>query len=782
MTNLPAAEPTVRRLTVADGLLNNQVRQVVELPNGQIFVATEGMFSLYNGREFRPVECRRDSLLALPQFGCHSHLWQGDSLLWLKDFHSLYLFDTRQRRFRYDYTERLKEHAVARFVEENGDSVTKVHVEQLAPLRPLYDSLTAGTLIQGEWLQSYCRDRQGGQWWGVQNGGLLYLRPRRPMACLIPTERGDGIRRMATIDRNRMLVASARALRIYDCQQEKYVQTLATGDIHCSDISTDTKGRIWISTQLGLFCYAHGETSTYDTRTTTGFPHHHMRFALPLDDGRILVCVINHHLGYLYPEEHRFELLNERVERLNDYRTMVAALPLKDPHKVLVCTQNGLFVLDTEQNAVSDFPLTKPFERFSSKYNCILRDRRGRIWIGTQNGLLVTDGNETKRITEADGLSNACIQSLVEDGEGRICAGTSFGINRVSLSPTSTEGLHILSLSVSDGIPSVEMTERGATIMPDGTAYFASPEGVCVLHTTNFSTQRATLPTVLVGLKVMGREMPLDTLPLHLDYRQNYLEIQFSALNYAAPEHTRYRYRLQGSDAEWQYANDGRGLGTALYNALPHGQYTFEVQAAIDGGPWGPLTRKRVVVHPPLWLTWWAKAIMTLIGMAASISLIGIYLQRKRRRLEAENDDRVNRLFELREEARHRFAQSVDVDPSQIGVGKEEEELVERIMKCISQNMDNADYTIDLLAQDIGMSRANLYKKMQTMLGITPNNFLRNVRLKHAALLLTTSAMPVNQIAQAVGYQTPHYFSQCFRKMFGVSPNEYREGKTEEKN
>ena len=106
-----------------------------------------------------------------------------------------------------------------------------------------------------------------------------------------------------------------------------------------------------------------------------------------------------------------------------------------------------------------------------------------------------------------------------------------------------------------------------------------------------------------------------------------------------------------------------------------------------------------------------------------------------------------------------------------------EEALVEKMLKAIGQNMDNPNYTFDLMASDIGMSRANLYKKTQQMLGITPNEFLRNVRLKHVAKLLSETTEPVNQISLMVGFQTSRYFSQCFRQMFGVTPTEYRSGK-----
>jgi transcriptional regulator GlxA family with amidase domain len=144
--------------------------------------------------------------------------------------------------------------------------------------------------------------------------------------------------------------------------------------------------------------------------------------------------------------------------------------------------------------------------------------------------------------------------------------------------------------------------------------------------------------------------------------------------------------------------------------------------------------------------------------------------------MERINEERINRLFELRDEARHQFAQSVSIVPEKISTNKEEEKLVEKLLKSIGENMDNIDYTVDQMASDIAMSRANLYKKTQQMLGITPNEFLRNVRLKHAASLLEQTDMPVNQISLIVGFQTARYFSQCFRQMFGVTPTEYRNG------
>ena len=153
-----------------------------------------------------------------------------------------------------------------------------------------------------------------------------------------------------------------------------------------------------------------------------------------------------------------------------------------------------------------------------------------------------------------------------------------------------------------------------------------------------------------------------------LDHRDNYLEIQFSALHYAAPERTRYRYRLQGVDTDWIYANGEDGVAEAHYHALAPGEYTSCVQAAVDHYEWGPSTIKTFVIRPPLWLAWWAKAIYAIILVAALAYLTHRYWQRRKVQIESENDEKVNRLFELRDEARHKFAQSINITPEKIAI------------------------------------------------------------------------------------------------------------------
>ena len=156
------------------------------------------------------------------------------------------------------------------------------------------------------------------------------------------------------------------------------------------------------------------------------------------------------------------------------------------------------------------------------------------------------------------------------------------------------------------------------------------------------------------------------------------------------------------------------------------------------------------------------------------MTLLNYYLKRKRAALERENDERVNRLFELRDQARHQFAESTAIDPQKISTNIEEEELVKRMLAAIDANLDNEDYGVDQLARDVAMSRSSLYDKLRNMLGISPADFIRNVRLKHAAELLTNTNLSIAEVSERVGFNSPRIFSSNFKKMFGLLPSAYR--------
>lgn len=107
-----------------------------------------------------------------------------------------------------------------------------------------------------------------------------------------------------------------------------------------------------------------------------------------------------------------------------------------------------------------------------------------------------------------------------------------------------------------------------------------------------------------------------------------------------------------------------------------------------------------------------------------------------------------------------------------------DELLMERIMKAINKNLSDSDFNVDALTQEVGISRAQLHRKMKEMTGISTSEFIRNIRLEQAARLLREQKINVTQVAYTVGFSNLAHFSTIFRKHFGMAPSEYveREG------
>ncbi len=724
----------LRHWTAAHGLPTGEVQQMVELPNGQILVNCEGVFCISDGAGFQIVPCESACTYSLPQYvSSYGQQWEGDSLLWLHDFYRVYLFDAGSRSFRKDLVDKGTEYRLQQFAKRTHGAAPPNDFQQ-----HVIDSLNLGR-------SSHCvlTDRQGGLWIGTRTDGIYYFPPQVPKALLLY---GDDER-----------IGVARS----------YV---------------DGHGQVWQCSPKGVLC----GSLLYNINNVRDLPYNRTTFIQQLSDGRFLLCDSLSTLGYLVlsssvnsssKEWAVFLSLNKKIPSLNGYRHFVGACPI-DEQWTVVYAQNGCFLLNVKTDTLADFPATKVIEHDATKYNCMVKDAAGTLWIGTQNGLfyidsssLLTSETAVKRVV---GLSNNCIRSLVVDHKGRVWAGTSNGISRIT--PV------VVNLGSENGIPAVAMMERAAYQTPEGHLLFVWGASKAILiNPDSLISENPSLPVVVTACKVNGQEMVPDTTGLHLAYFQNYLQFQFSTLDYATPSHSRYRYRLVPLEQEWSFVGNEDGRGIASYTALPPGDYQLEVQSSSSSGLWDSPTVVSISIIPPLWLTWWAKTFYVLLTVILLISAFTYYLKKKRQRIERENDERVNRLFELRDEARHQFAQSVNVSPEKISVNKEEEVLVGKLLKSIAENMDNLNFTVDQLASDVAMSRASLYKKMQTMLGITPNEFLRSVRLKHAAQLLADTQLSVSQISLMIGFQTTRYFSQCFKQIYGIKPSEYRE-RMEKKN
>jgi len=137
--------------------------------------------------------------------------------------------------------------------------------------------------------------------------------------------------------------------------------------------------------------------------------------------------------------------------------------------------------------------------------------------------------------------------------------------------------------------------------------------------------------------------------------------------------------------------------------------------------------------------------------------------------------NRIEYLIARQSELRQEFKETLETDPKKVTISPLDEELLTRILDCVERNMTNTDYGISELSRDMGMSRMNLYRKLQAITGQTPTDFVKTVRLKKAALMLRESRSSIVEVAYAVGYSSPSYFTRSFKSEFGLTPTQYIE-------
>lgn len=134
---------------------------------------------------------------------------------------------------------------------------------------------------------------------------------------------------------------------------------------------------------------------------------------------------------------------------------------------------------------------------------------------------------------------------------------------------------------------------------------------------------------------------------------------------------------------------------------------------------------------------------------------------------------RISNLLEKQEKRQRDFSHSISLDPKTVTDSSPDEDFLKEVIACIEKNIDNSEYTIDSLSTDIVMSRMSLYRKMKSLTGQTPADFIRTVRLKTAAKLLKEEKCTVSEACYRTGFASPQNFAKHFKEMFGVLPSQY---------
>lgn len=138
---------------------------------------------------------------------------------------------------------------------------------------------------------------------------------------------------------------------------------------------------------------------------------------------------------------------------------------------------------------------------------------------------------------------------------------------------------------------------------------------------------------------------------------------------------------------------------------------------------------------------------------------------------------RCNNLVNSRKLLQKKYAKQMDNNVDILATNSADHQFMEQCVACVEQNLDNPDFDVNMFAQAMNTGRTKLFLKIKGITGQTPNDFILNIRLKKAQMLLKQmDTKTISEIAYEVGFNSPSYFIKRFRELFGVTPAQYQKG------
>ena len=134
---------------------------------------------------------------------------------------------------------------------------------------------------------------------------------------------------------------------------------------------------------------------------------------------------------------------------------------------------------------------------------------------------------------------------------------------------------------------------------------------------------------------------------------------------------------------------------------------------------------------------------------------------------------RVRKLLENREKLKVFFKKNLTFGEKKESLTEIDKTLISKFRTTVEENLSDSELSVDVIGQELGMSRVQLYRKIKSLTNFAPNELVRNLRLKKAEHLIISSNKNISEIAYETGFSSPSYFSKCFKEYFNESPTDF---------
>lgn len=565
------------------------------------------------------------------------------------------------------------------------------------------------------------------------------------------------------------LFQEREGLFLYDLKEERIVAQLSSRQLEYVKIMEKAiaKDEIWICPEYGQ------EAFRFSCREGRIRLSRHLDFSEAMGDASI-TCLQETEEGTLWIGTDcglfRHDLKKDATTRLKGIDGHVSGICKGTQDTIYCCTKGrGIYAINGNGNA-KHYAMRQPF-------SCIAYADNGTLWLGSDEGELLSlsprNGHMRNHTRNCD-LDGDMVNRVLADEYGHIW----LSCNKKIIEYAPSHQTYHEYRTADDGSSLWRVIPTAVCRGNDGSLLFGGIPGIYRLRpSNNLDKEAIPEPARITDVLIDGKSILFDchkplTQPLRISHNTKQITICFSSLHHRIARQIRYAYRLKGFDEEWQKTNDGNPR--AIYQNLPKGTYTFEVKATDGNGRWGePATALHIERTPAWYETWWAYILYILLSCALTLGIVRYCLRRAQKRndrLWAEAEELLN--------MRDYLTDKLD------GQCEEAENLnkifVERARQIVEHHLADPDMGVERLASRMNMSRSTFTRKIKSITGKTPSEFIRQIKMAYARKMVLTQDRSISEIATALGFSDRKHFTSNFKEEFGMPPTAYQKTHKEE--
>jgi ligand-binding sensor domain-containing protein/signal transduction histidine kinase len=270
-----------------------------------------------------------------------------------------------------------------------------------------------------------------------------------------------------------------------------------------------------------------------------------------------------------------------------------------------------------------------------NKVLSICEDKSGILWIGTASGLNRFDPEkeEFRCYNEENGLASGTIQAILEDNQGYLWVSTIRGLTRFN--PEKEE---FVNFYIQNGLQENEFNVNACCKSISGEIFFGGINGFNLFSPEKIKTNRYIPPIVFTDFQLFNKSVPIgkeieerlllkksitESRELILSHRDYVFSIEFSALDFTAPEKNMYAYMMEGIENKWNYVQNRH---FATYTKLPPNKYVFRVKGSNNDGLWNEEgISLKITINPPFWQALWFRVLSIIFIL--SLVFAGYYIR-----------------------------------------------------------------------------------------------------------------------------------------------------------